>query len=151
MSSDREACLTPDLYSLESSGGSSFAQTPSSEVSTTDWEQQHQHQNHQPTPTSRGRQALRGIHQGISKAFKNIITSARPSRSKNKQAQANSQTVVDSPINRHCQPSVQPLNIQDRVRGRPRHSSPSLARIQSTMLTEARELFEKYGVDRPPG
>lgn len=145
-SDDREACLRPDLYSLEVSQGSWLSRSPTPEVSATEIKQQHSH-----ISPSRGRRAFHDFHEGISKAFKNAVTSALPSRSKKNQAQETPQPTT-SPTNSDCQTTVPPLKVIDHGRGRSRHrSSPSSARRPATMMTEARELFEKYGIDRPPG
>lgn len=145
MSSDQEACHTPDLYSLGSGEDNRFSDTITPDVTEADTG------NHQQIPTAQRRRAFRGIHEGISKAFKNVVTSALPLRSRKNQIPDASQP-IDSPIKLYRQPSVPPLQITDRVRGRSQHRSfPSSAKRSAKMMTEARELFEKYGVDRPPG
>lgn len=145
MSTDQEACFTPDLYSSGSIEGNWVSQTPTPELLATDTEQQQQH-----TLISRRRQTVREIHRNLSRAFKRVVSFALPSRSKN-QAQQYLQP-VDPPTNLNHQSLVQPLKVVDRVGGRSLHrSSPSSARRPATMMTEARELFENYGIDRPPG
>lgn len=142
MSSDQEACPTPDLYSLGSGEDNRFSDTPTPDVTEADTGK------HQQIPfTAQRRRAFREIHEGISKAFKNVVTSALPLRTRKNQTPQASQ-----PIKLDRQPSVPPLQITDRVRGRSQHRSfASSAKRSAKMMTDARELFENHGIDRPPG